>query len=127
EIVSDGTATIATPRTLANNPIDLPTLQNLGQQHGRRFLKAMQCLNIAQPLGQGLWEGVPLRELLKLVGRINNVRRIYFWGFHHNDDKQIFQSALSSTQAFDTAPGEVGPLVVYKLNGQAIPLDRGGP
>ena len=56
---------MAAPRTLANdNAIDLPTLQNLGEHHGRRFLKAMQCLNIAQPLGEGLWEGIPLRDLL---------------------------------------------------------------
>src|SRR5947199_6805157 len=56
EIVSDGTADVATPRTLAkDNAIDLPALEKLGQRHGRRFLKAMQCLNIAQPLGQGLW------------------------------------------------------------------------
>ena len=102
EIVSDGTTEIATPLTIdKGNAIDLATLEKLGQQHGRKFLKAMQCLNIAQPLGQGLWEGVPLREVLKLVGRINNIRRIYYWGFHNNDPKQIFQSSLSYTQAMD--------------------------
>lgn len=127
EIVSDGTATIATPRTLANNPIDLPTLQNLGRQHGRRFLKAMQCLNIAQPLGEGLWEGVPLRELLKLVGRISNIRRIYYWGFHNNAPQQVFQSSLSYTQVMEAPPGELGPFVAYRLNGEPISLLRGGP
>jgi len=69
EIVSDGSTQIDTPRTLdKNTAIDLPTLEKLGKEHGRKFLKAMQCLNIAQPLGQGLWEGVPLREVLKLAG-----------------------------------------------------------
>jgi DMSO/TMAO reductase YedYZ molybdopterin-dependent catalytic subunit len=128
EIVSDGTTDLVTPRTLAkNNAIDLPALEKLGQQHGRRFLKAMQCLNIAQPLGQGLWEGVPLRELLKLVGRINNLRRVYYWGYHNDDPKQLFQSSLSYTQVMEAPPWELGPFVAYKLNGQPISLLRGGP
>src|SRR5437879_6343718 len=59
EIVSDGSTQIANPLTLAKgNALDLPALETLGRQHGRKFLKAMQCLNIARPLGQGLWEGV---------------------------------------------------------------------
>jgi DMSO/TMAO reductase YedYZ molybdopterin-dependent catalytic subunit len=128
EIMSDGTTQIATPRTIANNnAIDLPALMQLGQAHGRRFLKAMQCLNISQPLGQGLWEGVPLRELLKLVGPINNLRRIYYWGFHNNDPQQLFQSSMSYTQAMEAPPWELGPFVAYRLNGQPIPLIRGGP
>jgi DMSO/TMAO reductase YedYZ molybdopterin-dependent catalytic subunit len=128
EIVSDGTTQLATPRTIDNhNAIDLATLQRLGQRHGRRFLKAMQCLNIAQPLGQGLWEGVPLRDLLKQVGRINNIRRLYYWGFHNNDPRQLFQSSLGYSQVMDAAPGELGPIVAYRLNGSPISLERGGP
>ena len=87
----------------------------------------MQCLNIAQPLGQGLWEGVPLREVLKLVGRLNNIRRVYYWGFHNNDPKQLFQSSLSYTQVMETPPWDLGPFVAYRLNGQPISLLRGGP
>src|SRR3954469_4910266 len=87
----------------------------------------MQCLNISQPLGQGLWEGVPLRELLKLVGRINNIRHVHYWGFHNNDPKQLFQSSLNYTQVMETPPGELGPFVAYKLNAQPISLTRGGP
>ena len=128
EIVSDGSTQIATPRTLAKgNAIDLATLEKLGKQHGRKFLKAMQCLNIAQPLGQGLWEGVPLREVLKLVGRVNNIRRVCWWGFHNNDPKQLFQSSLGYNQVMETPPWDLCPLVAYRLNGRAIPLVRGGP
>ena len=55
EIVSDGSADIEKPRKLDDNTaIDLPALETLGKHHGVKFLKAMQCLNIAQPLGQGL-------------------------------------------------------------------------
>jgi len=83
--ISDGTA------------LDLPTLLSLGKKHEVHFLKAMQCLNLASPLGQGLWTGVPLREVLKLCGKMSDVRRIYFWGFHNNDPKQVFKSSLSYT------------------------------
>jgi DMSO/TMAO reductase YedYZ molybdopterin-dependent catalytic subunit len=107
--------------------LDLAALIELGKQHGVRFLKAMQCLNIAAPLGQGLWEGVPLREVLRLCGPMRNVRRIYYWGFHNNDPKQIFQSSLSYTEAMETAPGELPPFIAWRLNGEPIPLKRGGP
>jgi len=128
EIVADGGAQIATPRTMAkDNALDFATLEKLGQTQSRKFLKAMQCLNIAQPLGQGLWEGVPLRDVLKLVGRINNIRRVYYHGFHNNDPKQLFQSSLSYTQAMEAPPWDLGPFLAYKLNGGPIPLERGGP
>jgi DMSO/TMAO reductase YedYZ molybdopterin-dependent catalytic subunit len=107
--------------------LDLPALLELGKKHSVRFLKAMQCLNIAAPLGQGLWEGVPLREVLRLCGAIKNVRRIYYWGFHNNDPKQLFQSSLSYTEAMETPPGELPAFVAYRLNGEPIPLKRGGP
>ena len=128
EIISDGTTQIATPRTLdKGNAVDLPELEKLGKQHSRRFLKAMQCLNISQPLGQGLWEGVPLREVIKLVGRMSDIRRVYYWGYHNNDPKQVFQSSLNYTQVMEAPPWELGPFVAYRLNGQPISLVRGGP
>src|SRR5262245_3366859 len=118
EIVPDGAAKLATPRRLADGTaIDLPTLEGLGKKHGVRFLKAMQCLNIAEPLGQGLWEGVPLREVLRLAGKLDNVRRVFWWGFHNNDLKQRFQSSLGLNQVLDTPPGELPVFVAYKLNG----------
>ena len=107
--------------------LDFATLVELGKKHGVRFLKAMQCLNIAAPLGQGLWEGVPLREVLRLCGSMRNVRRVYYSGFHNNDPKQLFQSSLSYTEAMETAPGDLPAFVAYRLNGEPIPLTRGGP
>lgn len=128
EIVSDGTTTIEKPRKLDDNTaLDLPALEALGKKHGVRFLKAMQCNNIAQPLGQGLWEGVPLREVLRLAGKVNNIRRVYWWGFHNNDPKQVFQSSLGYNQVMETPPWDLPPLVAYRLNGQPISLLRGGP
>lgn len=128
EIVGDESSKVAKPRRLEDGTaVDLPTLLELGKTHGVKFLKAMQCLNIAQPLGQGLWEGVPLREVLKLVGKIQNVRRVYWWGFHNNDPKQVFQSSLSYSQIMDTPPGELPVFVAYRLNGKPLSLVRGGP
>src|SRR5262245_47758457 len=123
EITADAPTTIERSLTLENKTaLDFPALQKLGVQHGKRFLKAMQCLNIAQPLGQGLWEGVPLREVLKLAGRLNNIRRVFYWGFHNNDPKQVFQSSLSYTEVMETPPWDLGPFIAYKLNGQPISL-----
>ena len=45
-------ATIDTPLEL-----DLATLERLGLEHGTvKVMKAMQCLNVDSPLGQGVWE-----------------------------------------------------------------------
>ena len=119
---------ISKPLTLADGTaLDMAALLELGKKHSVKFLKAMQCLNIPAPLGQGLWEGVPLREVLRLCGRMNNVRRIYYWGFHNNDPKQLFRSSLSYTQAMETPPGELPPFLAYRLNGEPLSLIRGGP
>jgi DMSO/TMAO reductase YedYZ molybdopterin-dependent catalytic subunit len=107
--------------------LDMAALMELGKKHSVRFLKAMQCLNIPEPLGQGLWEGVPLHEVLRLCGPMRNVRRIYYWGFHNNDPAQIFQSSLSYTEAMETPPGELPAFLAYKLNGEPLSLKRGGP
>lgn len=121
-------AGISTPLTLADGTaLDLPAVLKLGEKHGVKYLKAMQCLNIPAPLGQGLWEGVPLREVLRLCGQLRNVRRIYYWGFHNNDSKQLFQSSVSYSQAMETPPGELPAFLAYRLNGEPIPLIRGGP
>ncbi|MFN4261188.1 MAG: molybdopterin-dependent oxidoreductase [Gemmataceae bacterium] len=128
EIISDGSADVTQPRRLDDQTaIDLPTLEALGKKHGVKFLKAMQCNNIAQPLGQGLWEGVPLREVLKLAGKVSNIRRVYYWGFHNNDPAQVFQSSLSYNQVMETPPWDLPVFVAYRLNGEPISLLRGGP
>jgi len=128
EIVAEAGAELERPRTLKDGTaIDLPALMELGKTHGVRFLKAMQCLNISQPLGQGLWEGVALREVLKLAGRFDNARRVFYWGFHNNDPKQLFQSSLSYSQVMEAPPGELPPFVAYRLNGEPLSLKRGGP
>ncbi len=121
-------ASIDRPLTIADGTaLDLTALTELATQSGVKYIKAMQCLNIPTPLGQGLWEGVPLRDVLRLCGTLNNVRRIYYQGFHNNDPEQVFQSSLSYSQAMETPPGELPVFLAYRLNGQPIPPVRGGP
>ena len=114
-------------RLAEGNALDLAALKELGTTGGVRFLKAMQCLNIPSPLGQGLWEGVPLREVLRLCGAMKNVRRLYYWGYHNNDPKQLFQSSMSYSQAMETPPGGLPAFLAYRLNGEPLSLLRGGP
>ncbi len=128
EIVGDKSATVEKPLTeAANTALDLAKLMELGKQHGVKFLHTMQCLNVAVPLGSGLWEGVPLRAVFRLLGKVSNVRRAYWWGFHNNDPKQLFQASSSWSQLLETPPGMLPACLVYRLNGQPVPLTRGGP
>jgi DMSO/TMAO reductase YedYZ molybdopterin-dependent catalytic subunit len=128
EIIGDGPSEIARPSRLDDGTaLSLDGLKELGKSHGVKYLKAMQCNNIPFPLGQGLWEGVPLREVIGRVGKVGNVRRVYYWGFHNNDPAQLFQSSLSYNRVMETPPWEPPPLLAYRLNGRDIPLKRGGP
>jgi len=122
EIVADEKTQMERPAS-----VDYAALLKLGETRAIRYFKALQCNLIAVPLGQGLWEGVPLRDLLKLCGTIAEVRRLYYWGFHNDDPKQLFQSSMAINQVLDTPPGEMPPIVAYKLNGAPIPVERGGP
>jgi DMSO/TMAO reductase YedYZ molybdopterin-dependent catalytic subunit len=128
EIVGDNSSEVARPKRIDDGTaLDLATLEELGKSRRVVFLKAMQCNNIPVPLGQGLWEGIPLRDVLRLAGEVGNVRRVYYWGYHNNDPRQLFQSSLSYNQVMETPPGEFPPIVAYRLNGRPIPLRRGGP
>jgi DMSO/TMAO reductase YedYZ molybdopterin-dependent catalytic subunit len=122
EIVADEKSEVERPQT-----VDYAALLKLGETRAIRYFKALQCNLIAVPLGQGLWEGVPLRDLLKLCGKIAEVRRVYYWGFHNDQPKQLFQSSMAINQVLDTPPGEMPPIIAYKLNGAPIPVERGGP
>jgi DMSO/TMAO reductase YedYZ molybdopterin-dependent catalytic subunit len=128
EIVGDGSSELARQYRLDDGTaLDLEGLKELGKSHGVKYLKAMQCNNIPYPLGQGLWEGVPLREVIRRAGKLANVRRFYYWGFHNNDPAQLFQSSLPYNRVMETPPWEPPPLVAYRLNGGDIPPERGGP
>ena len=109
------------------NPIDFDELLQLGQKHSVRFAKVMTCLNMGCPLGMGLWEGVPLREIIWQTRPRDNLRRVFYHGFHNNDPKQLFRSSLPIGRVLEE-PGDLPPVILcYKLNGQWLQSVRGGP
>jgi DMSO/TMAO reductase YedYZ molybdopterin-dependent catalytic subunit len=129
EVVSDteNPAKI-TPLTKADNTaIDFAALLKLGEKHAVRFAKVMTCLNIGCPLGMGLWEGVPLRELVWLTQPREDLRRVFYYGYHNDKPEQMFRSSLPIGRVLED-PFELPPVIVcYKLNGQWLDSERGGP
>ena len=75
----------------------------------------------------GLWEGVPLREVIWLTQPRTNVRRVYYYGYHNDDPKQRFQSSLPVGRVLEEPQGELPIILCYKLNGQWLTAKRGGP
>ena len=47
-----------------DNSFSFSHLMKLADKHAVRYLKIMTCNNIGAPLGMGLWEGVPLRQVI---------------------------------------------------------------
>lgn len=107
--------------------LDFPALLKLGEKHAVRFAKVMTCLNLGCPLGMGVWEGVPLREVVWLAEPRENVRRIFYYGYHNDDPKQMFRSSLPIGRVLED-PYDLPPVILcYKLNGEWLDPQRGGP
>jgi len=119
---------IRNPLTKENgNALNFARLLELGKKHAVKFPKVMTCLNIGCPLGMGIWEGVPLRELFWLTQPRGDVRRIYYHGYHNDDPRQMFRSSLPLDRVLED-PDDLPPVIVcYKLNGQWLTPKRGGP
>jgi DMSO/TMAO reductase YedYZ molybdopterin-dependent catalytic subunit len=110
-----------------NTAIDFATLMKLAEKHAVRFARVMTCLNIGCPLGMGVWEGVPLRTLLWMTKPKENLRRVFFHGFHNDDPKQLFRSSLPTGRVLEDPDG-IPPIVLcYKLNGEWLSPERGAP
>ncbi len=107
--------------------IDFATLLKLGETHAVRFAKVMTCLNIGCPLGMGVWEGVPLRTVLWLTRPKENLRRVFYYGYHNDDPKQLFQSSLPAGRIFEDYDGLPPVILCYKLNGEWLSPERGAP
>ncbi|MBL8830626.1 MAG: molybdopterin-dependent oxidoreductase [Planctomycetaceae bacterium] len=130
EIISDpdSPAKIETPRLIeTDNAVDWDELMQLAEKHAVKVLKVMTCNNGNKPLGMGLWEGVPLRELIWSTKPSGDLRRVFFYGYHNDDPKQRFQSSLPIGRVLEDPPGESPVLVCYKLNGEYLSGKRGGP
>src|SRR5579871_2748181 len=130
EVVSDPDHPATLGRQLTRKDgtaLDFPGLLRLGEQHAVRFAKLMTCLNVGCPLGMGLWEGVPLREVLWLTRPRENLRRVFYYGYHNDDPKQVFRSSLPVGRVLED-PDDLPPVILcYKLNGEWLTAERGGP
>ena len=102
-------------------------LMRLAEKKAVRCLKAITCNNLTAPLGMGLWEGVPLRDVLWLAQPRENIRHVFYYGYHNDDPKQMFQCWLPINRVLEDPPGELPVLVCYKLNGEWLAGERGGP
>ena len=130
EVISDpdNPAKIRSPLTHKNGTaLDFPGLMRLADKHSVRFAKIMTCLNIGPPLGMGIWEGVPLREVIWLTQPRENLRRVFYHGYHNDDPPQMFRSSLPIGRVLED-PFDLPPVILcYKLNGQWLDSERGGP
>jgi len=130
EVVPDPESNAQVERPLSKDlgtALDWPGLMKLAEKHAVRFLSVMTCTNKADPCGMGLWEGVPLREVIWLAKPKGNVRRVFYYGYHNDDLKQRFQSGLPLSRALEDPPGEHPVILCYKLNDQWLSPKAGGP
>jgi DMSO/TMAO reductase YedYZ molybdopterin-dependent catalytic subunit len=130
EVISDPENPAALGRQLTRDKgtaLDFDALLQLAKKHAVRFAKVMTCLNIGCPLGMGLWEGVPLREVVWLTQPRENLRRVFYYGYHNDDPKQMFRSSLPIGRVLED-PRDLPPVILcYKLNGEWLDPKRGGP
>ena len=102
-------------------------LMKLAKTKAVRFAKVMTCLNLGCPLGNGIWEGVPLRDVLWLAQPGRNLRRVFYHGFHNDDPKQMFRSSLPVGRVLEDMHGLPPVILCYKLNGDWLTPQRGAP
>ncbi len=130
EVIADPDSNAKIERPLlksAGTALTFEALMKLAAAKATTYLKVITCNNLADPLGQGLWEGVPLRDVLWMAGPVENLRHVYYYGHHNEDPKQIFKCYLPMNRVFEDPPGELPVMLCYKLNGEWLTGERGGP
>ncbi len=130
EVVADPASNCEVQRPLtkeSGTALDWQGLMRLAEKHAVRVLKVMTCTNAADPFGMGLWEGVPLGEVVWLAKPTTNFRRVFYYGYHNDDPKQRFQSSLPASRVLEDPPGESPVILCYKLNNQWLSPKAGGP
>ena len=130
EVVSDPNhpAALGKPLTRADGTaLDFAGLMRLAEKHSVRFTKVMTCLNLGCPLGMGVWEGVPLRDVVWLTRPTENLRRVFYYGYHNNDPAQMFRSSLPIGRVLEDLYDLPPVILCYKLNGKWLNSERGGP
>ncbi len=132
EVVADPSSDVRIENPLSKEfgtALDWPGLMALAEKHAARYMKAMTCLNVDRVFGMGLWEGVPLREVIRQTRPVANLRRVWYHGYHSDAAKPGpgFQSSLSINRVLEDPPGEHPVILAYKMNGDWLASKRGGP
>jgi len=107
--------------------MDFATLVKLTEKNVVHFAKVMTCLNLGCPLGMGLWEAVPLSEIVWMTQPTADLRRVFYYGYHIDDPKQIFRSSLPIGRVLESPNGLPPVILCTKLNGEWLDAERGGP
>jgi len=130
EVVPDPESNAQVERPLskaAGTALDWAALMKLAETRAVRYMFVMSCTNGKTPCGMGLWEGVPLRDVIWLAKPTGNVRRVFYYGYHNDDPAQRFQSSLPIGRVLEDPPGEHPIILCYKLNNRLLTPKRGGP
>ena len=130
EVIPDPESDAKVERPLSkelDTALDWEGLMKLAQKRAVRFLSVMSCTNGRRPFGMGLWEGVPLREVIWMARPTANVRRVFYYGYHNDDPKQKFQSSLPIGRVLEDPPGEHPVILCYKLNDKWLSPKAGAP
>jgi len=124
----ESNAKVGQPMTKAlGTALDWQAFMSLAKTRAVRFMSVMSCTNGRSPCGMGLWEGVPLRDVIWMARPTGNIRRVFYYGYHNDDPAQRFQSSLPIGRVLEDPPGEHPVILCYKLNGQWLSSKRGGP
>src|SRR5262245_366974 len=130
EVVSDPEHPASLGRQLTRKDgtaLDFKGLLQLGEKNAVRFAKVRTGLNIGCQLGMGVWEGVPLRDVVWLTQPRENLRRVFYHGYHNDDPRQMFRSSLPLGRVLEDTFDLPPVILCYKLNGQWLDSKRGGP
>jgi len=132
EVIADPTSDVRIENPLSKQhgtALGWPGLMALAEKHAVRYMKAMTCLNVDRVFGMGLWEGVPLRNVIWMTRPAANLRRVWYHGYHSDPAKPGpgFQSSLSINRVLEDPPGEQPVILAYKMNGDWLAPKRGGP
>jgi DMSO/TMAO reductase YedYZ molybdopterin-dependent catalytic subunit len=125
---ADNSTRLRNPLTKEKNTaFTFKDLMQLAEKKAVRFPKLMTCLNLGCPLGNGIWEGVPLREVLWLTQPGQSLRRVFYYGYHNDDPKQMFRSSLPVGRVLEDLYDLPPVILCYKLNGHWLTGERGAP
>ncbi len=132
EVIADPQSDVRIENPLSKElgtALDWSGLMALAEKHAVRYLKVATCLNVGNVNGMGLWEGVPLREVIWLTRPTANLRRVWYHGYNSDESKPGpgFQSSLSINRVLEDPPGEQPVILAYKMNGDWLASKRGGP